>query len=308
MEKKFVSREHRLRNATSFFISNLPDDCNRDSLWHAFEHLDNLEDAFVPFKKDKAGCKFGFLKLSNISDPEWWTAKLKEVRIGGAVIGVNVARFHRDGSKVVPTTFPNRVSVFDRLHGLGKPDIKAGTPAQPVPTQFGQKTYCSIVKPSEERVKVNIDLPPLNTVSKKSLEFKSLIGEAKDIDILNNLQACLSGIMEEGLQLKYLGGLKVLLCFSNPEEAEEFRYRKVDSWEKWFSRLYVWDGIPPLFERIAWVKVLGVPVSLWDRNVIDKIGERCGRLLVKSDAEFSDGNMAEDRLAILVKTGKRISE
>ncbi|MFS7914272.1 hypothetical protein Hanom_Chr02g00151441 [Helianthus anomalus] len=61
----------------------------------------------------------------------------------------------------------------------------------------------------------------------------------------------------------------------------------VNVWEKWFTRLYVWDGIPPLFERVAWVKVLGVPVSLWDGHIVNRIGERCGRLLVKSEAEVA---------------------
>ncbi|MFS7963746.1 hypothetical protein Hanom_Chr08g00741981 [Helianthus anomalus] len=37
------------------------------------------------------------------------------------------------------------------------------------------------------------------------------------------------------------------------------------------------------------------------------IGERCGRLLVKSEASSEDGNMAEDRMAVLVQSGKRIS-
>ncbi|KAJ0899607.1 hypothetical protein HanRHA438_Chr08g0370491 [Helianthus annuus] len=109
------------------------------------------------------------------------------------------------------------------------------------------------------------------------------------------------------MNLKYLGGLKVLLSFGSPEEAEEFRYNKVNDWEKWFARLYLWVGIPPLFERVAWIKILGVPISLWDQHVINKIGERFGRLLVKSEADASDGNMAEDRLAILVNTGKRIA-
>ncbi|MFS8007054.1 hypothetical protein Hanom_Chr14g01256431 [Helianthus anomalus] len=132
----------------------------------------------------------------------------------------------------------------------------------------------------------------MNTETKKYLEFKSLIGEAKDINILNNLKEHLSGIKEEGIKLKYLGGPKVLLCFNCPEEAEEFPCQKVNEWEKWFSRFYVWKGIPPIFERVAWIKILGVRVSLWDRN---------------SEAEANDGNMVDDRLAILVQTGKRIS-
>ncbi|KAJ0935557.1 putative RNA recognition motif domain, nucleotide-binding alpha-beta plait domain superfamily [Helianthus annuus] len=303
----FANRENRLRNTTSFFISNLPDSCNKESLWQAFEHLENLEDALVLSEKDRAGNKFNFIKLSNVQDTEWWMDKLKEVRIEGAVIGVNLAKFNRDGSKVELHNRGNHVSVFYRLQG-GNPTSKpVGTSVGPGPHLYGKKTYSSAISPDAGVDKVKIDLPPLNTVTEKSIEFKSLIGEAKDIDILNNMKENISGIMEKGLNLKYLGGLKVLLSFDSPEEAEDFRYNKVNDWEKWFTRLYLWEGFPPLFERIAWIKVLGVPVSLWDRHVINKIGERCGRLVVKSEAEYSDGNMAENRLAILVNTGKKIA-
>ncbi|KAJ0934171.1 putative RNA recognition motif domain, nucleotide-binding alpha-beta plait domain superfamily [Helianthus annuus] len=307
-EKKFVNRETRLRNATSFFISNLPDYCSRDSLWQAFEHLDNLEDAFVPAKKDRAGNKFSFIKLSNVQDSDWWIDKLKEVRIDGAVIGVNLAKFNRDGSKVDVQNNRNRISVFDRLKGgtyIAKP---ATGPLEPGNFGHGMKSYSSAVNPDAKENESSIELPPLNTETKKAFELKSLIGEAKDIESLNSMKENLSGITENGLNLKYLGGLKMLLCFDSPEEAEDFRCNKVNDWEKWFSRLYLWEGTPPpLFERIAWVKVLGVPISLWDRHVINKIGERCGRLIVKSEADPSDGNMAEDRLAILVNSGKRIA-
>ncbi|KAM0045369.1 putative RNA recognition motif domain, nucleotide-binding alpha-beta plait domain superfamily [Helianthus debilis subsp. tardiflorus] len=307
-EKSFANRELRLRNTTSFFLSNLPDSCNRETLWQAFDHLVNLEDVCVPLKKDRAGNKFGFLKLSNVSDPDWWIGKLKEVRIDGAVIGVNLAKFDRFGSKIVSQKVGDRISVFDRLKGLAPEPIPAGDSGNSAKLQHGRKTYSSVLKSYPDISAVDkIDLPPMNTTTKKAFEFKSLVGEAKDIDILNYLKDFLSGITEDGIELKYLGGLKVLLCFKSPEEAEDFRYYSVNDWEKWFSRLYVWEGIPPLFERVAWVKVLGVPVSLWDRHVINKIGERCGRLLVKSEAESVDGNMADDRLAIFVNTGKRVA-
>ncbi|KAJ0466563.1 putative RNA recognition motif domain, nucleotide-binding alpha-beta plait domain superfamily [Helianthus annuus] len=114
-EKSFLNREFRLRNATSFFISNLPESCSRDSLWRAFEHLTNLEDVFVPFKTDSAGNRFGFVKLSNIKDPSWWIKKLKDVRIDGAIIGVSLAKFRRDSSKVEEQKFGDRVFIFSRL-------------------------------------------------------------------------------------------------------------------------------------------------------------------------------------------------
>ncbi|KAJ0751173.1 putative RNA recognition motif domain, nucleotide-binding alpha-beta plait domain superfamily [Helianthus annuus] len=319
-EKKFNKREARLRNTTSFFISNLPDACDQASLWSAFEHLDNLEDAFVPIKKDRAGNKFGFIKLSNVSDPVWWIEKLKGVRIDGAVLGVNLARFNRDGSKSETWNKGSRVSVFDRLQGLnqtqkpgmapvGQVSFRNRNPATMAPPRHRGVSFSSVVAGESSKCMADvIALPPINTETKKSLEFKSLVGEVKDIEFLNELSSLLSGITEEGLKLKYLGGLKVLLCFNNPMEAEEFRWNMVNEWEKWFSRLYIWEGLPPIFERVAWIKILGVPVCLWDRHVFNKIGERCSRLLVKSDAEATNGNLAEERVAVLVNSGRRISE
>ncbi|MFS7975112.1 putative RNA recognition motif domain, nucleotide-binding alpha-beta plait domain superfamily [Helianthus anomalus] len=70
-ERKFRNREVRLRKATSFFVSNLPGGCTTQKLWEAFQQFENLEDAFVPFKRDGSGNKFGFLRFSDIECPRW---------------------------------------------------------------------------------------------------------------------------------------------------------------------------------------------------------------------------------------------
>ncbi|KAJ0732875.1 putative RNA recognition motif domain, nucleotide-binding alpha-beta plait domain superfamily [Helianthus annuus] len=325
-EKSFINREIRLRNATSFFISNLPESCSRDSLWRAFEHLTNLEDVFVPAKTDRAGNRFGFVKLSNIKDPAWWTEKLKQVRIDGAIIGVSLAKFRRGGSKVEEPKVVDRSSVFSRLQDnrermsvfsrLQEPragaQIARGQPMKNKtvidgPGHFMGRSFCEVVQnhSKEDPVKAKvIELSPINTDMKKCNELKSLVGEAKDIDTLNDLK----NLLNEGLGLSYLGGLKVLIHFNDAKEADDYLRKEVETWEKWFSRLYVWDGAPPIFERVAWIKILGVPASLWDRHIFNKIGERCGRLLVKSEASSEDGNLAEERVAVLVCSGKRISD
>ncbi|KAJ0843387.1 putative RNA recognition motif domain, nucleotide-binding alpha-beta plait domain superfamily [Helianthus annuus] len=323
-EKSFNNREIRLRNATSFFISNLPESCSRDTLWRAFEHLTNLEDVFVPVKTDRAGNRFGFVKLSNIKDLAWWIEKLKQVRIDGAIIGVSLAKFRRDGSKVEEPKVRSsvfsrlqenreRMSVFSRLQEPSAGVQIAKVQPKKNKTQiYGHgrimgRSFCDVVqnhsKEDPEKVKV-IELSPLNTEMKKSNELKSLVGEAKDIDTLNDLK----NLLNEGLGLSYLGGLKVLIHFNDAMEADAYLRKEVETWEKWFSRLYVWDGAPPIFDRVAWIKILGVPASLWDRHIFNKIGERCGRLLVKSEASSEDDNLAEERVAVLVCSGKRISD
>ncbi|KAJ0740034.1 hypothetical protein HanOQP8_Chr06g0212391 [Helianthus annuus] len=209
----------------------------------------------------------------------------------------------------------DRVSVFARLGEVSSEKQRGKYVSREAKKLSGHpynatrgRSYCSVVKNHQELGngvdRKVVELPPVNSEAKKKLEFKSLVGEAKDINILNNLKDTL----EEGLVLRYLGVLKVLISFNSVKEADDYLRLKVEEWEKWFSRLYIWEGIPPVFERVAWIKVIGVPVSLWDRHILNKIGERCGRLLVKSEVSTEDGNMAEDRLAILVKSGKRVSE
>ncbi|KAJ0578679.1 putative RNA recognition motif domain, nucleotide-binding alpha-beta plait domain superfamily [Helianthus annuus] len=308
-EKVFMNREYRLRNSTSFFISNLPDSCNQAMLKQAFSHLDNMEDVFVPFKKDRAGNKFGFLKLSNVRDLNEWIEMLNEVRVDGAIIEVSLAKFDRFGAKIEPNKVEERASVFSRLYPPVYESNKGVSHGSSVANQVSKKSYSSVVCPNKQASTspgIRIDLPPMITDTKKKWQNRSLIGETKDIAILNDLKNHLSGIMDDGIELRYLGGLKVLLCFHLAEDAEDFRNNKAELWEKWFSRLYIWDGIPPLFERVAWIKVTGVPISLWDRHVFNKIGERCVRLLVQSEVDASDGNMAEDRMAILVYSGSRL--
>jgi hypothetical protein len=81
-----------------------------------------------------------------------------------------------------------------------------------------------------------------------------------------------------------------------------------DAWSQWFSRLYVWEGKPPAFERVAWIKVTGVPISLWDRHVFDCVGERCGRLLAISEALPEDLQLSGDIMVVLVHSPCQISQ
>ncbi|MFS7937459.1 hypothetical protein Hanom_Chr05g00427811 [Helianthus anomalus] len=78
--------------------------------------LENLEDVFVPWKRDRAGNTFGFIKLSNVKEVDSWIDRLKEVKIEGAVIGINLAKFNRGKSKIEAQKSGERVSIFSRLN------------------------------------------------------------------------------------------------------------------------------------------------------------------------------------------------
>ncbi|KAL8263880.1 hypothetical protein R6Q59_022010 [Mikania micrantha] len=79
-------------------------------------------------------------------------------------------------------------------------------------------------------------------------------------------------------------------------------------WDEWFSKLHAWEGNSIPYERIAWIKVFGVPLQLWDPKVINQIGERVGKVLMKSEASTDDSNLSIDCMAVLVSDGKPIQE
>ncbi|MFS7920085.1 putative RNA recognition motif domain, nucleotide-binding alpha-beta plait domain superfamily [Helianthus anomalus] len=114
-ERRFQNKEDLLRKQTPFFLTNLPEQCTTERLWEAFAHLDNFRDAFVPYKKDGRGNGFGFVRFSDARNLEEHMGKLRDVRIDGAVIGVSVAKFRRDGIKVELQNLAEKRSVFSRL-------------------------------------------------------------------------------------------------------------------------------------------------------------------------------------------------
>ncbi|KAI3819711.1 hypothetical protein L1987_13559 [Smallanthus sonchifolius] len=75
-----------------------------------------------------------------------------------------------------------------------------------------------------------------------------------------------------------------------------------------YVRLYAWEADPGEFERLAWIMVRGIPACLWDMHVFDRIEERFDRLVQKSEAYVEDGNISQEKLAVLVKHGAFISE
>ncbi|KAI3696359.1 hypothetical protein L1987_79373 [Smallanthus sonchifolius] len=71
------------------------------------------------------------------------------------------------------------------------------------------------------------------------------------------------------------GGMHVLLSFTDRKSALEFLNTQRNVWKNWFSKLEVWEEQLVIFQRIAWIRVYGVPVQLWDKETLNAVGSRC---------------------------------
>lgn len=76
----------------------------------------------------------------------------------------------------------------------------------------------------------------------------------------------------------------------------------------WFEKVSLWDGLPHNFNRLAWLSVRGVPVQLWDSQIMDQICKKYGRVLISADISAWDNDMSRTKCCVLTTVGHRIEE
>ncbi|KAF5812977.1 hypothetical protein HanXRQr2_Chr03g0092811 [Helianthus annuus] len=113
----------------------------------------------------------------------------------------------------------------------------------------------------------------------------------------------------EGMKvdLKYVGGLYMLVLFESFEGMVFFK--DVNSNAKvWFSWIKVWVGQALPFERIAWLKITGVPIHLLDSEVFDSVGRFYGKVVHASSMSYEATDLTFDLVGVLVWEGDRIND
>ncbi|KAI3825550.1 hypothetical protein L1987_07040 [Smallanthus sonchifolius] len=101
----------------------------------------------------------------------------------------------------------------------------------------------------------------------------STMGEARDIQSLCNCRVMLDARGYKEAKILYFGGLKVMLVFKDDKQEMEFMQAKDGLWSKFLISTTLWSGQYIPFDRIAGLKVVGVPFQLRDNNTFDKVGE-----------------------------------
>ncbi|KAJ0939485.1 putative RNA recognition motif domain, nucleotide-binding alpha-beta plait domain superfamily [Helianthus annuus] len=100
-KKNFKKQSFEFEYATTFFVSNLPGFCTRGEIWNEFRVFGELADVFLPKKLDKGGNRFAFVRYDNVQDVEKMLEVLNKVKLKGAKLKVDMAKFRRDGKPTV---------------------------------------------------------------------------------------------------------------------------------------------------------------------------------------------------------------
>ncbi|KAL4569455.1 hypothetical protein LXL04_025093 [Taraxacum kok-saghyz] len=296
-------RPQQPRQVTSFFISKLPEGCNSSLMWKIFKTFGNMVDDFVSSRKDKKGNNFAFIRFTNVSDPMIMAKTLGTVKIDGAKIGANVAKFDKNQK---PTSAAPRTSVFDRLSFPDKTMNIQGTSRWPKSNASFKEILTGGAGP--QTVKKSLRIPDTPSPLLDRWKDKSLIGEARNLSLLRNLKAGLRAEGLHGISVKHMGGLSVMLSFQKETEAQVFLENGRGSWSPWFSSLKIWDGGCLEYQRIAWLNIFGIPLQLWDGPCMESVGGLFGKVITPPSNSDNSWDLSMGRIGIIVNSPCRIEE
>ncbi|KAK9063271.1 hypothetical protein SSX86_017141 [Deinandra increscens subsp. villosa] len=301
---KSTTNKDRWAHTTTFFISNVPKGVKSQELRQTFEVFGQVADAIVPFRPARSGSNFGFVRFKGVRDPSAFRSLMGKVRIQNALVGVHFPKYDREGRKILTSRPPASVAAgnmgtnnSNRSEKLKNPMPNFNTVASGGPFKdalMGSKASCS-----GSRKQVNIGFE----ISKEVcyMQGNSVVGKVKSLDQLNDVEEWLRRIEVFNTDVKYVGGLTVLINFYCKDDVANFLNDKRREILEVFDVIGIWDGQDIEFERLAWLKIQGLPIAVKVKTAIDRIGELFGKILHNTANSGWEKDLSYTRLCVLVK-------
>ncbi|KAD2804667.1 hypothetical protein E3N88_38044 [Mikania micrantha] len=111
-ENSRVANNRLFHREITFFVSNLPEGISDDRFREIFKIYGLLSDAYLARKRDRKGNIFGFVQFKDVKDIGKLISELNRIKLDGAKLGVNIARFNKDGKRfVIPPPSLHRSAV-----------------------------------------------------------------------------------------------------------------------------------------------------------------------------------------------------
>ncbi|PWA51972.1 nucleotide-binding alpha-beta plait domain-containing protein [Artemisia annua] len=306
-------------DTTKFFISNIPTGCNPWELSGFLGCFREVVGSYIARKRDKEGNRFGFVTFKKVRNAVELEKRMNGVKMGQCRLKVNIAKFAMENIGIWDSeekSYKNKEKLdnnygrnFDSKEASRRPRVNV----QPIQTGVGLSFKdaldgkVSVSPGNKEEYSCKSIKVPDNVVALFEIRRKSLIGRVYDLKTLSRINKILVENGFGGFDIVYDGGLSLLLIFQGEDDAMVFLMKKED-WSKWFSVLDVWVGQSLPFERVAWLKVHGVPINLATDEIFDDIASQFGKVIHPSQLSLEDGDISVGLVGVLVGDGAKISD
>ncbi|KAJ0544828.1 hypothetical protein HanIR_Chr08g0342791 [Helianthus annuus] len=266
-------------------------------------HAD-IYDIYIARKRDKLGNRFGFISLLDIKDTGEMEKKLSDIRLGNFKLNFNVARFTLEEGEIInrqPEGLKPRIVKGVGGGSSGVKECNGGT-------LVGNKSFKDAIlgrkaDSTEEKVvvvKEDFKRPDLGNE-------KAVIVRMNDFKVLKEAEGLVRDMMDGVGVVQYVGGMYVLASFNSVKKVENFLILSKEKGET-FQSAEKWSNQTLPFERIAWLRIQGIPLHLLDNVVINQVGEMFGKVVKGGMHDDRDADLSFDYIGVLVAEGKRIQE
>ncbi|KAJ0754860.1 putative RNA recognition motif domain, nucleotide-binding alpha-beta plait domain superfamily [Helianthus annuus] len=295
------------KNVIKFFVTNLPEKSSAKEIGDFFCAFGDVVGVYVARKRDNVGNRFGFISFSGARNRLDLEESLKSVRMGNNKLRINIARFASENSnESIPKEYGPHHS-----QRSGSNQVDGGLPrtSRPfVPNPLGS-AYRDILVGNSKNNRLEEKVVEVSSFVKPFVSWlgKSLIVRTSGLSTLVKMDKLMENCVGLKVQIKYVGGLYLLLVFDSLEEMLSFKESDPNA-KDWFSWMEVWEGQVLPFERIAWLKISGVPIQLLDNEVFDSVGRLFRKVVHASSISIDSSDLTYDLVGVLIGDGGRISE
>ncbi|GJX09758.1 hypothetical protein Tco_0199617 [Tanacetum coccineum] len=261
MGSKRTKEDDVLKISTSVFVTNFPEQASAKDLWNAFFDVERL------------------------------VGNLCTVLIGKHRIHDNAARFHKPKGSTSSHQPAMKGEIKDSSIGNTKDDGH----------RDDVSSYANVVKNQSQGNGLNDSKPVLvlDDFCVNTQDYSCCLnGKVEEVGVLENLKVALGNEGFTDIDLRYMGGLWVMIAFDSVEAKEKFLLSTGVC--SWFSQLIQASSEFTTDERVTMVEIEGIPLKVWNENTFIRIASKWGTLVNVENLE--KGNYHCKRLCVLSKS------
>ncbi|GJX36621.1 RNA-directed DNA polymerase, eukaryota, nucleotide-binding alpha-beta plait domain protein [Tanacetum coccineum] len=257
--------DHTQRISHSVYVTNFPNSVNSRDLWNSCSAYGTMIDVSISVKKSKAGKRFAFVWFIKVNNQFRLVENLCTIWIGRHHLFANQVGYERPQKPYSPPNVKSRANIRPPgVLGLHQSNVRTGSYANIV-------NGASIAKNKNSSFPV-FDLPALildETWANDGDLSRHVMGRVKALNSIPNLKTIHTKNGFEETKLSYLGGLWVMIELNNVETKNDLLHHT--GVKSWFHEHQ--DGTFDFVsnERIVWVDIEGILLSVWSHATFFKI-------------------------------------
>ncbi|KAI3756153.1 hypothetical protein L1987_55969 [Smallanthus sonchifolius] len=141
----------------------------------------------------------------------------------------------------------------------------------------------------------------------QGLHGKALVARMTDLEALKSIFLIMDDLSTGSCKVQYIGGLSVLVSFEDNNVATVVCKTAREMGGR-FSSVDLWEGQVFCYERLAWLKIMGIPLHLISGEVFEAVGNAFGKVVHRPSRSDDDSDLSYDYIGVLVGEGNRIDE